>query len=116
MDGVMARQEPGYDGGPEHRPPGDSWHYQASGAPEGGWQPQPGAQRPRATIRRRASRRAPAHRWPRWAIEARPLAMVLGVLAVLGLLGATLGFTVDLFVAPGRIPETPRTPSTWRQV
>jgi hypothetical protein len=31
------------------------------------------------------------------------LALVLGVLAALGLLGATLSFTVDLFVAPWRL-------------
>ena len=36
-------------------------------------------------------------------MDARTLALVLGVLAGLGLLGATLSFVVDLFVAPQRI-------------
>jgi hypothetical protein len=42
-------------------------------------------------------------RMARWGRDARVLATVLGVLAGLGLVGATLSFTVDLFVAPWRI-------------
>src|SRR5262245_46434876 len=39
----------------------------------------------------------------RWGRDARVVATVLGILAGLGLVGATLSFTVDLFVAPWRI-------------
>lgn len=38
-----------------------------------------------------------------WGRDARVVATVLGILAGLGLMGATLSFTVDLFVAPWRI-------------
>src|SRR5438067_1586237 len=59
----------------------------------------------RPGIRRRASAyalRPPAIRLQRY-VDARGLSLVLGVLAGLGLLGATLSFVVDLFVAPYRI-------------
>ena len=41
-----------------------------------------------------------------WALEARTVAIALGVLAALGLVGATLSFVVDLFVAPWRLYGT----------
>jgi hypothetical protein len=60
-----------------------------------------------APFRRRVRRRASAHRAPVLhlprVLDARVVAMALGILAVLGVLGATLGFVVDLFVAPWRI-------------
>jgi hypothetical protein len=67
--------------------------------------PQDDQAAPRPGIRRRASARpvpAPG-RWLRRALDARVVAIVLGVLAVLGLLGAALSFVVDLFVAPWRL-------------
>jgi hypothetical protein len=68
--------------------------------PPSGW---PGP-RPRPGVRRRASARpAPRPSWTRWLLDARVTAAVLGTLAALGLMGATLSFTVDLFVAPWRI-------------
>jgi hypothetical protein len=57
----------------------------------------------RPGIRRRASARQPPVWSFRWALEARFVAIVLGVLAALGLILATLGFVVDLFVAPWRL-------------
>lgn len=69
--------------------------------------PPPGATVGRPPIRRRASARplrpalAPSSLWR--LLDVRFVAVVLGVLAGLGLLGATLSFTVDLFVAPWRI-------------
>jgi peptidoglycan/LPS O-acetylase OafA/YrhL len=50
-------------------------------------------------VRRRASARAGGSR----LLDGRVVAVVLGVLAALGLIGATLTFVVDLFVAPWRI-------------
>ena len=41
-----------------------------------------------------------------WALDARTVAIALGVLAALGLVGATLSFVVDLFVAPWRLYGT----------
>jgi hypothetical protein len=38
-----------------------------------------------------------------WALDAHFVAVVLGTLAALGLIGATLSFVVDLFVAPWRL-------------
>ena len=62
-----------------------------------------GSASPPPGIRRRASaRRAPAHAL-RWALDARVLGTILGMLAALGLLGAALSFVVDLFVAPWRL-------------
>jgi hypothetical protein len=61
-----------------------------------------GTDPPRPAIRRRAS----AHRagWSlRWALDAHFVAVLLGTLAALGLIGATLSFVVDLFVAPWRL-------------
>jgi len=59
---------------------------------------------PRPGVRRRASARpAPPSDALRRALDAHVVATVLGVLAGLGLMGATLSFTVDLFVAPWRI-------------
>lgn len=58
--------------------------------------------RRRPGIRRRAS----AHREPPRIdslLDTRFVAQLLGVLAALGLFGATLSFTVDLFVAPWRL-------------
>jgi hypothetical protein len=66
----------------------------------------PGAAPPRPAIRRRASARRAAAGWAQgvwWTTDTRFLALVLGILAALGLLGATLSFTVDLFVAPWRL-------------
>jgi len=65
-------------------------------------QARPGAP-PRPAIRRRASARRLALPSLGWVLEARTVAIALGVLAALGLLGATLSFVVDLFVAPWRI-------------
>jgi hypothetical protein len=66
--------------------------------------PPTGPAGPRPGIRRRASARsAPSHSLLRRARDAHVAATVLGVLAGLGLIGATLSFTVDLFVAPWRI-------------
>lgn len=97
----MRDQGPTRDGWSDHGgpPPGGGW--QPSGAPPGGQAQQPartpGA--PPGRVRRRAS----AHRGANAGVPARPLALLLGVLATLGLLGATLGFAVDLFVAPSRL-------------
>lgn len=69
-------------------------------------EPSFGAAPPRPAIRRRASARRAARGWAQgvwWATDTRVLAIVLGILAALGLLGATLSFTVDLFVAPWRL-------------
>ncbi len=58
----------------------------------------------RPGVRRRASARPePMRPLHQVLLDARVVAVVLGVLAGLGLLGATLSFTVDLFVAPWRI-------------
>ncbi len=57
----------------------------------------------RAGTRRRASARRVHARSLLRVLDARPLGVVLGVLAALGLLGAALSFVVDLFVAPWRI-------------
>jgi hypothetical protein len=64
---------------------------------------QPGPAQLRPGIRRRASARR--HEAPslEWALEARFVTVLLGILAALGLIGATLGFVVDLFVAPWRL-------------
>jgi hypothetical protein len=65
-----------------------------------------GAAPSRPGIRRRASARPAARgwdQWAQWAADGRILAVVLGVLAAFGLLGATLSFTVDLFIAPWRL-------------
>src|SRR2546430_13584219 len=62
-------------------------------------------QQVRPDVRRRASAYSlgpPDIRLP-GRVDARTLSLVLGVLAALGLLGATLSFVVDLFVAPWRI-------------
>jgi hypothetical protein len=58
----------------------------------------------RPAIRRRASAHQgrPA-RSLAWALDARFVAVLLGALAALGLVGATLSFVVDLFVAPWRL-------------
>lgn len=62
-----------------------------------------GQEPPRPAIRRRAS----AHQVPRlsfgWVLDAHFVAVLLGTLAALGLIGATLSFVVDLFVAPWRL-------------
>jgi len=58
---------------------------------------------PRPAIRRRASARRAALPSASWLLEARTVAIALGVLAALGLVGAALGFVVDLFVAPWRL-------------
>jgi hypothetical protein len=53
----------------------------------------------RPAIRRRASARQAG--WSlRWALDAHFVAVLLGALAALGTIGATLSFVVDLFVAP----------------
>ena len=57
----------------------------------------------RPAIRRRASARRAALPSMGWMLEARTVAIALGVLAALGLVGATLSFVVDLFVAPWRL-------------
>lgn len=57
----------------------------------------------RPGIRRRASAHRAGARWLDRALEGRTVAIVLGVLAALGLVGATLTFVVDLFVAPWRV-------------
>jgi hypothetical protein len=57
---------------------------------------------PRPAIRRRASARQ-AGPSLRWALDAHFVAVLLGTLAALGLIGATLSFVVDLFVAPWRL-------------
>lgn len=57
----------------------------------------------RPGVRRRASARPDPFRLGGWRPDTRALAMVLGILAALGLLGATLSFAVDLFVAPWRL-------------
>lgn len=58
----------------------------------------------RPVVRRRASARqgrsAPSLAW---ALDAHFVAVLLGTLAALGLVGATLSFVVDLFVAPWRL-------------
>ncbi|HZV49941.1 MAG TPA: hypothetical protein VFD49_09275 [Candidatus Dormibacteraeota bacterium] len=54
-----------------------------------------------ATRPRPAGPAAVARRLTR--VDARPLAFVLGALATLGLLGATLSFAVDVLVAPWRL-------------
>lgn len=58
----------------------------------------------RPVVRRRASARqgrsAPSFAW---ALDAHFVAVLLGTLAALGLVGATLSFVVDLFVAPWRL-------------
>lgn len=56
----------------------------------------------RPAIRRRASAR-PAGLSLGWARDAHFVAVLLGTLAALGLIGATLSFVVDLFVAPWRL-------------
>src|SRR6266545_1560547 len=53
----------------------------------------------RPAVRRRASARHAQVA----VLDARMVAVVLGVLAALGLIGATLTFVVDVFVAPWRI-------------
>ncbi len=84
----------------EWRSPHDPW-AQRPGA--GGW----GSQEPTGPGWAREARpprpgaRAVAGRLPR--VTARPLALVLGALATLGLLGATLSFAVDILVAPWRL-------------
>jgi hypothetical protein len=60
----------------------------------------------RPAIRQRASARRTAASALDRALEARTVAIVLGVLAALGLVGATLSFVVDLFVAPWRLYTT----------
>lgn len=60
----------------------------------------------RPAIRRRASARRTALPSLDLALEARTVAIALGVLAALGLVGATLSFVVDLFVAPWRLYST----------
>ena len=63
----------------------------------------PGPVPPRPGVRRRASAHAGPGRQRRWQVDTRVLAAVLGVLAVLGLIGAALSFVVDVFVAPWRL-------------
>jgi hypothetical protein len=58
---------------------------------------------PRPGVRRRASARQFRTRSLDRMRDARAVATVLGVLAALGLILATLGFVVDLFVAPWRL-------------
>jgi hypothetical protein len=66
--------------------------------------PPTGPAGPRPGIRRRASARPDSSpSLLRRARDAHVAATVLGVLAGLGLIGATLSFTVDLFIAPWRI-------------
>src|SRR5947209_11692472 len=57
----------------------------------------------RPVIRRRASARPGARLSFRWALDAHFVAVLLGTLAALGLIGATLSVIVDLFVAPCRL-------------
>ena len=57
----------------------------------------------RPGIRRRASARRLPGPSLEWALDAHFVAVLLGVLAALGLIGATLSFVVDLFVAPWRL-------------
>jgi len=57
----------------------------------------------RPGVRRRASAQSAPGRASLWVLDGRLLAVVLGVLAALGLVGAALSFVVDLFVAPWRI-------------
>jgi hypothetical protein len=57
----------------------------------------------RPVIRRRASARPGPRLSFRWALDAHFVAVLLGTLAALGLIGATLSFIVDLFVAPWRL-------------
>ena len=65
------------------------------------WPAPPAGRRP--GMRRRASLRPATVRLGGWRPDVRTLALVLGVLAALGLLGATLSFAVDLFAAPWRL-------------
>jgi hypothetical protein len=57
----------------------------------------------RPVIRRRASARPAQRPSLGWALDAHFVAVLLGTLAALGLIGATLSFVVDLFVAPWRL-------------
>jgi hypothetical protein len=57
----------------------------------------------RTGIRRRASARHVRLPTLAWLFDGHTLAILLGVLAALGLIGATLSFVVDLFVAPWRL-------------
>lgn len=57
----------------------------------------------RPVIRRRASARQGSARSFGWVLDAHFVAVLLGTLAALGLIGATLSFVVDLFVAPWRL-------------
>jgi|SRR5215472_13908004 len=60
----------------------------------------------RPVIRRRASGRQPGGASLGWVLDAHFVAVLLGTLAALGLVGATLSFVVDLFVAPWRLYTT----------
>jgi hypothetical protein len=57
----------------------------------------------RPVIRRRASARQARAASLGWVLDAHFVAVLLGTLAALGLVGATLSFVVDLFVAPWRL-------------
>jgi hypothetical protein len=57
----------------------------------------------RPVIRRRASARPARSLSFGWVLDAHFVAVLLGTLAALGLVGATLSFVVDLFVAPWRL-------------
>jgi hypothetical protein len=57
----------------------------------------------RPVIRRRASAHPARAASLGWVLDARFVAVLLGTLAALGLVGATLSFVVDLFVAPWRL-------------
>jgi len=57
----------------------------------------------RPVVRRRASARRTPGPSLGWALDAHFVAVLLGTLAALGLIGATLSFVVDLFVAPWRL-------------
>src|SRR5215471_4970609 len=57
----------------------------------------------RPVIRRRASARQARGPSIGWLLDAHSVAVLLGTLAALGLVGATLSFVVDLFVAPWRL-------------
>ena len=57
----------------------------------------------RPGVRRRASGRHAQLVMLERLLDAHTVAILLGVLAALGLIGATLSFVVDLFVAPWRL-------------
>lgn len=57
----------------------------------------------RPVIRPRASAQQARRPSLGWMLDAHFVAVLLGTLAALGLVGATLSFVVDLFVAPWRL-------------